>query len=126
MPIKIEKRIDKLRNNFLWQGNKEIKLFNLVNWMSVIKDRKDGGLGIRNLRQQNKILLIKWSWRFNTEVEVLWVDVIRNKYGTDGQWYTREVRKSYVCRYGRALDLCGLALRLVLESRWTMEEKFLC
>lgn len=31
-PNKVVKKLDNLRMNFLWQGNKEKKDYNLVNW----------------------------------------------------------------------------------------------
>lgn len=53
MPVKIEKRIDKLRRNLFVQGSKDKKSFNLViRWNTLVINKKDGGMGIKNLRQQ--------------------------------------------------------------------------
>lgn len=31
----------------------------------VTNDKKEGGLGVKNLRLHNKSLLFKWLWRYN-------------------------------------------------------------
>ncbi|WMV37869.1 hypothetical protein MTR67_031254 [Solanum verrucosum] len=54
LPSKVRKRIDKIRRNFIWQGHKKKRAFHLVNWDVLIKSRKDGGLGIRNLNAHNQ------------------------------------------------------------------------
>uniref|UniRef100_A0A0V0IVQ8 Putative ovule protein n=1 Tax=Solanum chacoense TaxID=4108 RepID=A0A0V0IVQ8_SOLCH len=64
MPGKIIQRLDTIRRNFLWQGNGEgVKKFHLVKWDAVISNKKEGGLGIKNLKAHNKSLLLKWLWR---------------------------------------------------------------
>lgn len=39
----------------------------LVNWQVVLKEKKDGGLGVRNLKLHNKGMLFKWIWRYNLD-----------------------------------------------------------
>ena len=41
---------------------------------------RHGGLGIRNLRIFNQVLLEKWLWRYGTERVHLWRRVIKAKY----------------------------------------------
>ncbi|WMV55749.1 hypothetical protein MTR67_049134 [Solanum verrucosum] len=77
LPPKVEERIDALRRNFLWNGEKEYKGFHLVKWKTVILSKKQGDLGIRNLKKQNKSLMMKWLWRFPKEDQALWVRVIQ-------------------------------------------------
>lgn len=67
----IEKRIRK----FLW-GNK----IHLVSWETVTKDKKEGDLGIRNLRHMNLAFLAKLGWRMINEKDTLWVRIIQAKY----------------------------------------------
>lgn len=87
-----------MRRNFLWHGNKEKKGFHLVKWKKLTISILEGGLGIRNLRRQNKCLLMKWLWRFTREEQTLWGRVIRAKYGKEGFWMTREVKNRYGTR----------------------------
>ncbi|XP_019257785.1 PREDICTED: uncharacterized protein LOC109236002 [Nicotiana attenuata] len=95
IPTKIEKRINVMRRNFIWQGNKEKGGYHLVNWKVLTQAKKSGGLGIRNLRLHNKSLLMKWLWRFGREDETLWRQVIIEKYGLEGQWIPRAVTTTY-------------------------------
>lgn len=46
IPAGIIKRLDSIRRNFLWQGNKDKKNFHLVKWKEVMTSQKNGGLGI--------------------------------------------------------------------------------
>lgn len=39
-------------------------------------EKKKGGFGIGDLSMLNKLLLGKWKWRFATEREYLWRQVI--------------------------------------------------
>ncbi|CAJ2647023.1 unnamed protein product [Trifolium pratense] len=45
------------------------------------KPKKDGGLGIRDLRWVNLSLLAKWRWKLLTEGEEVWKSVVVAKYG---------------------------------------------
>ena len=65
IPKSVITRLDKIRRKFLWQGNSERKGYNLVKWDVVIVGKKHGGLGIRNLLNQSKALMMKWLWKFN-------------------------------------------------------------
>lgn len=49
IPKNIEKKINRLRRTFLWQGNKEKGGYNLVKWESITLNRIQGGLGLKNL-----------------------------------------------------------------------------
>lgn len=68
LPIKVEERLNNLRRDFLWSGNKEGKGIHLVKWQNAQLSKQSGGLGIKNLGLQNRCLLSKWLWRFDKEV----------------------------------------------------------
>jgi hypothetical protein len=63
IPSSVASRIEKLYQDFLWNGIGEEFKFHLVNWPKVCSPISSGGLGIRNLRLFNKALLGKWLWR---------------------------------------------------------------
>nr|XP_009800410.1 PREDICTED: uncharacterized protein LOC104246308 [Nicotiana sylvestris]XP_016445624.1 PREDICTED: uncharacterized protein LOC107770805 [Nicotiana tabacum] len=86
IPGGIIQRLDKLRRSFLWQGNKEKKVFHLVKWKSIIVMKRQGGLGIKNLKNQRKTLKMKWLWRYSQELQTLWSKVIKAKYGEENNW----------------------------------------
>ena len=52
-------RIDKIQRDFLWGGIDEGKKFHLINWHQVCQPLKSGGLGFRNIRVFNRVLLSK-------------------------------------------------------------------
>ena len=58
--------------------------------------RRKGGLGVRRLYSLNKALLCKWNWRFTSEREAFWGQIICGKYReVEGDWCSKEVRGGY-------------------------------
>ncbi|WMV47891.1 hypothetical protein MTR67_041276 [Solanum verrucosum] len=93
---KIIKKLDAIGRNFLWQGNGEgEKKHHLVKWESVITSKKDGGLGIKNLKAQNKSLMLKWLWRLAADDQGLWKKIIIARYGREEPWTTQAVKTPY-------------------------------
>lgn len=105
LSAQMEGRIDALRRNFLWNGEKESKGYNLVKWKTVLLLKKQGGLGIKNLRKQNRSLMMKWLWRFTREEQALWARVIQAKYETLSNWTTKEVTAAYGVSLWRSIRL---------------------
>ncbi|KAG5621167.1 hypothetical protein H5410_006385 [Solanum commersonii] len=75
-----KKRLDRIRRNFLWQGNKQKRSFHLVKWEEVMTSKENGGLGIKNLKLQSKALSMKWLWKYANNNQMLWREVIGAKY----------------------------------------------
>ncbi|KAJ3672310.1 hypothetical protein LUZ60_007031 [Juncus effusus] len=65
-PKWVIKEMDKIRQNFLWKGNKE-KGYNLINWKKVCRPKSGGGLGVLNLEIFNNAMLLKWIWKYFSE-----------------------------------------------------------
>ena len=59
IPSSVALRIDKIQRDFLWGGIDEGKKFHLINWHQVCQPLKSGGLGFRNIRVFNRVLLSK-------------------------------------------------------------------
>jgi len=47
----------------------------------VCQQKKNGGIGIKDVRVMNVCLLAKWRWRLLDEENALWKDVLEEKYG---------------------------------------------
>jgi len=81
LPCSICDDLDKRIRRFLWGGTTLERKPHLVNWAMVIKEKSQGGLGIRSMRQLNSAYLMKLGWRLKTEHSTLWVRLIQDKYG---------------------------------------------
>lgn len=95
MHASVVKRLDVLRKNFMWQGNNEKNKIHLVRWDILTTSKKEGGMGIRNLKIQNQGLMMKWLWRFSTTEQSLWKNVIKARYGMGGSWTTNSINSPY-------------------------------
>lgn len=79
---KFIKGIEKLQQDFLWQGNGEKKKYHLIKkkWTQVCKSKEESGLGIRAQKEMNLALLGKWLWSMWDESVGLWKQVFFSKY----------------------------------------------
>ena len=65
---KVETMIEKMQSNFLWRGTGLKRKLHMVSWNNATKNEESGGLGIRQVREMNDSILIKWWWRFGKEL----------------------------------------------------------
>lgn len=75
-PITVINKLERMQRQFLWGDGLIKRKIHLVGWDKVSKSKKFGGLGIKKLLHQNQALLSKWWWRFGTEKNSLWTQVI--------------------------------------------------
>ncbi|CAL5342156.1 unnamed protein product [Camellia sinensis] len=84
IPVGVAKQIEKIQAAFLC-GKSELKRkVHLVKWADLTVDKSQGGLGLRNLREFNACLLLKWWWRFGMEGRAIWKQMLWCKYGLAG------------------------------------------
>ena len=77
--------IEKSMRVFLWQGKEiEKKGKCLVKWDRVCLPKEAGGLGVLNLRIQNKALLMKNLHKFLNSYDTPWVQLLWNAYYQNG------------------------------------------
>jgi hypothetical protein len=76
LPKWVTRRLDLIRRSFLWHGHKQIhgskKRIPLTSWALLTRTKELGGLGVRDLEQMNKSLLIKWMWQWVSTEHAWW------------------------------------------------------
>jgi hypothetical protein len=85
MPTKVWKEVVKIQRSFLWGGLAKRNKTCWVKWNDICKPKREGGLGIRDLRLINLSLLAKWRWNILSNDREVWKDVIFTKYGLSNQ-----------------------------------------
>ena len=73
--------IDKRCRKFLWGGSEARSKVNLVSWDKVCMRKEVGGLGLRKAKLQNNAFMMKLGWSLINRKDVLWVQLMREKYG---------------------------------------------
>jgi len=107
-PKSVCKNIISIQRRFLWGWGKEKKPISWVSWKVVCKSKEEGGLGLTDIREFNYAILAKWRWRWLSEEEGRWKDILDSKYGEGRQvtqsalklqsWWWRDIDK--VCKEG--------------------------
>ncbi|CAL5397362.1 unnamed protein product [Camellia sinensis] len=95
MPEGVARDIEKIEANFLWGGNAIKRKVHLVKWVEVTRSTDQGGLGIRRIRDVNACLLLKWWWKFETQINALWRRAICSKYKIDELCWFPPMKSSY-------------------------------
>ncbi|XVE49680.1 hypothetical protein DITRI_Ditri01bG0100600 [Diplodiscus trichospermus] len=80
-PINVCDELDKIGRNFIWGHVGDSRKVHLISWDVLCKPKSYGGLGLRSFRNVNSATLAKLDWRFLTEQDKLWVQVLKTKYG---------------------------------------------
>ncbi|KAH1262193.1 putative ribonuclease H protein [Glycine max] len=79
-PSAVLKRLISIQRNFLWGGGAEGKKIAWVAWDHICVPRKQGGLGIKAIKDFNRALLIKWKWLLFHQSDYLWSRILTSKY----------------------------------------------
>lgn len=80
--------LDRIRMKFFWGGDLEEKKMAWISWRKFTAPMKKGGLGVGSLKAYNLGLLTMWWWRWKTEDQSLWKNVISAIHGPiDGGVY---------------------------------------
>ncbi|XP_027180783.1 uncharacterized protein LOC113779411 [Coffea eugenioides] len=73
LPKAVLKRIDNMLSSFLWSGEIKSRYVAKVKWEDVYKPKKNGGLGLQNIANWNKCLILKFIWNLCQKNDTLWV-----------------------------------------------------
>jgi hypothetical protein len=79
LPTTICDYMDRTSRNFLWKGTND-RCIHLVGWDKINQPKKNGGLGIRTVRDSNTAMLGKLVWDIHSKRDNLWVKLITDKY----------------------------------------------
>ena len=63
----------------------------LMAWETVMKEKENGGLGLRSIRQLNSAYFMKLGWRLVTEPKSLWAKLLKMKYSKGRDVETMQV-----------------------------------
>jgi hypothetical protein len=81
IPVTIFVHFEKSGRQFLWANKDDFKHGKcLASWDMVCKPKDQGGLGVLNLRIQNKALLMKNLYKFYNHQDIPWVNLIWQAY----------------------------------------------
>ena len=77
IPKSVLKTLDSIRRDFFWAAEETCTGAQcLVAWKNVCKPKKNGGLGLKNLHQQNNCLLMKFAVKALLPEKTPWLDWI--------------------------------------------------
>lgn len=80
LPPQIIKQIDRYRKHCLWSGGDiNRKGTCLAAWETACRTKKEGGLGIIDIKSQNSALLLKHLDSFYNHADIPWVKLTWNK-----------------------------------------------
>ncbi|CAN1131019.1 Putative ribonuclease H protein At1g65750 [Linum perenne] len=88
LPVYICEAIDKKVRDFIWGSVDGVRKIHNINWETVCKPKRLGGLGLRNARDLNNAFLMKIVWGLISRPSELWSKVMVSKYlkRTENGW----------------------------------------
>ncbi|XP_026433883.1 uncharacterized protein LOC113331389 [Papaver somniferum] len=79
VPEKTITRMERIQRNYFW-SKKNAKGGNNKSWSKINKPKRNGGLGLKDLKVVNHTLLAKLAWRLIHEKEAMWYKVLEARY----------------------------------------------
>ncbi|KAL9660449.1 hypothetical protein QQ045_025264 [Rhodiola kirilowii] len=136
LPKKVLQGINSICANFLWNGKAEGRSCHLINWNAVSLDKREGGIGIKNLEVMNEALVLNQLWDLNRNSQSLWSCWVR-EYWTKGiHWWDNPhlISSSWVLRRlafcnnisSKCTEVVGGELRWIGEGKgFTVHDTYL-
>ena len=87
--------LNKLNRNFLWGSTVDKRKVHQVRWEQVTKNKKHGGLGIRDTRKANMAHLAKLGSKIACGSGSIWAQVLRKKYLKNEGMFEHTVRPGH-------------------------------
>lgn len=101
IPVTIINEVDKYRRHGLWRGsNINGKKPPQAAWTLACRPKREGGLGVINLRAHNEALLLKNLHKVYNRMDLPWVQLLWNQYYNNGQlpglqYYIQHLPRAY-------------------------------
>ncbi|CAN6553836.1 unnamed protein product [Malus baccata var. baccata] len=80
LPIGVCRDVERAIRNYWWRGNDQRKGIHWVSWDRLMKQKKAGGMGFKDIQCVNLALLAKIGWRITQNPLSLIASVLRDKY----------------------------------------------
>ncbi|VFQ66656.1 unnamed protein product [Cuscuta campestris] len=102
IPKGVLKKVTSICRNFLWGSSSDYKRTPLVKWEEVCQRRNYGGLGLKNIFNWNRAIVMKLNWDIANKKDVLWVKWIHNRYIRGADFWNYLPSKDS-CQYWKAM-----------------------
>ncbi|VFR01220.1 unnamed protein product [Cuscuta campestris] len=97
-----QQKVTSICRNFLLGSSSDYKRTPLVKWEEVCQRRNYGGLGLKNIFNWNRAIVMKLNWDIANKKDVLWVKWIHNRYIRGAEFWNYLPRKDS-CQYWKAM-----------------------
>ncbi|KAM1354057.1 hypothetical protein FF1_033638 [Malus domestica] len=80
LPIDVCRDVERAIRNYWWRGNEQRKGIHWISWDRLMKQKKAGGMGFKDIQCVNLALLAKIGWRITLNPMSILASVLRDKY----------------------------------------------
>ncbi|XP_026459405.1 uncharacterized protein LOC113360071 [Papaver somniferum] len=98
LPVSVEKKMVRIMRNFFWGYVEGRRKMVWVGWLKICKPEESRGLGVKNLRNKNRSMPIKWIWRFERNRNCLWRRIVNQKFKRNNDVLVPDVDSQPQCR----------------------------
>lgn len=104
LPKTVLRKLTQSIRNFWWGHAKDQKKMHFLNWSWFNVCKEKGGLGLRSLEHLNKALVAKLGWRFLSEPNSLWCQLLAAKYMRNGCFWSMKKPQKCSSTWAAILD----------------------
>ncbi|KAJ0494731.1 hypothetical protein HanIR_Chr12g0600811 [Helianthus annuus] len=113
LPKRIVKDLEDRMRRFLWAQGNNIKGKAKVKWSQVCLPKREGGLGIRRVRDMNNALMVTHIWSLITLRESLWVKWVHSYRIGGRSFWDLPVKQNITWSWRKMLQLRPLVHQYV-------------
>ena len=87
IPQNVLDKITTVCRNYLWGGKEEYTRAPHISWANACRDKKYGGIGIKEFTAWNKATIAKLVWAVANKKDTLWVKWVHGRYIRNKDWW---------------------------------------